>query len=179
MVEQLSEYDTLINPIEERMIRSVWRIVRDPDDFEDAFQEALATVWKRLAQIRRHPNPSALVLRICVNAAYDVLRKKTKLRRREELNAIPESYPDAAPSPHEQLRGKCEETEIFQAIGQLPRNQAEAVLLRFVQDLSYPEIAQALGCSENTARQHIARARARLCEMLAHLAPLSPKEVMK
>ena len=81
-------YDDLIAPIEDRMIRSVWRIVRDADDADDAFQAALEKIWRRLETIRRHPNPRALILRICVNAAYDLLRKKARLRRREALDGM-------------------------------------------------------------------------------------------
>lgn len=179
MSGEQSDYESLIRPIEEKMIRSVWRIVRDPDDFEDAFQEALATVWKRLDKIRRHPNPQALILRICVNAAYDVLRKKARLRRREALAEIPENIPDQTPSTVERLAGEGDQREILAAIGQLPRAQAEAVLMRFVQEMSYPEIAQALGCTESAARQSIFRARGRLGALLAHLAPLAPREVLK
>lgn len=174
-----SEYDSLIKPIEDKMIRSVWRIVHDADDFEDAFQEALATVWKRMDKVRRHPNPQALILRICVNAAYDVLRKKARLRRREALEEIPDHFPDRSPSTVDRLASEGDQQEILAAIGRLPRSQAEAVLMRFVQEMSYPEIAQALGCTESAARQYIFRARGRLCEALAHLAPMAPKEVLK
>ena len=171
-------YGTLIGPIEDKMIRSIWRVVRDPDDAEEAFQEALATIWKRLDKIGRHPNPHALILRICINAAYDVLHRKIRQRWREELKAIPTEITDPRPSPAERLSGQEERAEIIRAIGQLPRKQAEAALMRFVQELSYQEIAQALGCSEVTVRTHIARARTRLSKLLAHLAPHSPKEAM-
>lgn len=171
-------YESLIGPIEDKMIRSIWRVVRDPDDAEEAFQEALATVWKRLDKIARHPNPHALILKICINAAYDVLHRKMRRRRREELKAIPAEIPDPKPSPAERLSGQEERAEIIRAIRQLPRKQAEAALMRFVQELSYQEIAQALGCSEVTVRTHIARARTRLSKLLAHLAPHSPKEAM-
>jgi RNA polymerase sigma-70 factor (ECF subfamily) len=173
------DYESLIQPIEDQMIRSVWRIVRDPDDFNDAFQGALATIWKHVSRIRRHPNPHALILRICVNAAYDVLRRKARRRRREALEAITANLPDPAPSVAERLQNKEKRAEIFRAISQLPRNQAEAILMRFAQELSYSDIAQALGCSEVTARTHVSRARAWLCKRLAHLAPHSPKEAMK
>ena len=44
----------------------------------------------------------------------------------------------------------------------LPPQQRAAVVLRFYEDLDYPEIAGVLGCSETTARSHIHRALRRL-----------------
>lgn len=172
-----SDYDRLIRPIEDRMIRTVWRIVRDADDADDAFQEALATIWKRLGRIHRHPNPHALILRICINSAYDLLRRKARLIRRQEIDSIPEALPDPAPTAPERISRKEQRAEIFESIGRLPRKQSEAVLMRFVEELSYGDIAQAMGCREATARKHIARARARLSRDLAHLAPQALKEV--
>jgi RNA polymerase sigma factor (sigma-70 family) len=169
---QPTDYERLIQPIEDRMIRSVWRIVRDANDFDDAFQEALATIWKRLGRILRHPNPHALVLRICANAAYDVLRDRARHRQAEPIR------PDAVlaadlPADHER------QEEILGAIARLPRRQAESALMRFSQELSYKDIAEAIGCSEVTARTHVKRARIRLAEALAHLAPHSSKETAK
>ena len=159
------------------MIRSIWRIIRDPDDADEAFQNALVIIWKRLRRIRRHPNPHALILRICVNSAYDVLRQKARKRRYEEPEAIPSNLPDPSPTPDEQLVIHENREEIFHAIGQLSRKQAETVLMRFVQELSYKDISHAMGCSEVTVRKHISRARSRLRKMLVHLAPHSQKEV--
>ncbi len=172
------DYETLVRPIEDRMIRSVWRIVRCPQDAEDAFQEALTTIWKRLNRIRRHPNPHALILRICLNSAYDVIRKRARHQDREKLEPVPEALPDPSPSAAERISGREKLAEILQAISRLPRKQAQAVLMRFVEELPYSQIAQALGCREVTVRKHIARARTRLSRELAHLAPYSRKEVL-
>ncbi len=171
------DYEKLVGPIEDRMIRSVWRIVRDPDDADDAFQEALTIIWKRLNRIRRHPNPHALILRICINSAYEVIRRRIRHKRLEVLEPLPETLVDPAPSAPEELSGSEKRGEILQAMRLLPRKQAQAALMRFVDELSYGQIAQALGCREVTARKHIARARARLSRVLAHLAPYSMKEV--
>jgi RNA polymerase sigma-70 factor (ECF subfamily) len=167
-------YENLIEPIEEKMIRSVWRITRNPDDADDAMQEALTVVWKRLDKIRGHPNPQALILRICINAAYGVLRRKLR-RRRRELKLTPARTPDPAPSAAERLSAREKQEEVIRCITRLPRRQAEAAFMRFVQELSYGEIARALGCSEVTARKHIARGRARLRTLLAHLTPGSTR----
>ena len=170
MSGESGEYEQLIGPIEDQMIRSVWRIVRNEPDFGDAFQDATVRVWERRKRIRRHPNPHALVLRICVNSAYDVLRRNARRRRREELVEIPTDIPDPAPSPAEQWSARATLNEAFRAIARLPRKQAEATLMRFVQGLPYAEVAEVTGCNEATARTHVARARARLREQLTRSA---------
>ena len=129
--------------------------------------------------MRRHPNPQALVLRICVNAAYDTLRKKIRRRHRIEMRAISMDPPDRSLSASDLVAGKETRTEVVNAIGRLPRRQAEAAFMRFVQDLSYSDIASALGCSEVTVRKHISRARIRLRDILGHLAPRSATEVQR
>jgi RNA polymerase sigma-70 factor (ECF subfamily) len=159
------------------MIRSVWRIIRDPDDAEDAFQEATETIWKRLGRIRRHPNPRALILKICTDAALDVLRRRLRQVRTQKHEDVITDLPDPAPSAVQRLISRETQAEVFQAIGKLPPKQGTAVLLRFVQDLSYRDIAQSFGCREATVRKHIARARGRLCRILEHLAPNPTKEV--
>ena len=174
-----NDYDQLIKPIESQMIRSVSRIIENPDDAAEAFQEALATIWKKRMHIRRHANPHALILRICINAAYDKLRRRIRERRRVQLNAIPHSLPDASPSPRDTLIGKELKGEVIEAISRLPRNQAAVVFMRFLQNQSYSDIAQALGCSEAAARKSVSRGRARLRGLLAHLRPDGTKEVIQ
>lgn len=175
-------YEELIAPIEQQMIRSIWRIVRHPDDAEDAMQDALATVWNKLGRIRRHPNPQALILRICINAAYDVLRKRIRRERHEALTEIDERWLDKKPRPDEVASGRESESAVMRAIGELSRHQATAVLMRIVQGQSYSDIASALDCTEATARVHVKRGRERLAGLLAHLAPSiphSPREATK
>ena len=61
------------------------------------------------------------------------------------------------------------------AIDRLGSRQASAVLLRAVEDESYANVAQALGCSEATARVHVQRARVKLRQWLGDLRP-APRE---
>ncbi|MEW6236500.1 MAG: RNA polymerase sigma factor [Candidatus Omnitrophota bacterium] len=172
MNEDRCPYERLIRPIEDRMIRSIWRIVRDPDDTRDALQEALSIIWKRIDRVQEHINPAALILKICVDAAYDALRRKMRRLDHEENDAAIPEIPDRFPLALERLMGEDMEKEIMEAIAQLPRNQASALLMRIVQEHSYADIAQALGCSEATARIHASRARAKLSLLLSHLDPI-------
>ena len=176
MNDQHQEYERLIAPIESRMMRAVWRVIRDPNEVEDAFQEALLTVWKRWDRIRLHPNPQALVLQICINAAHDALRRKLRQGKRIEAGAIPEDIPDASPSAAQDISGAERQTQVLRAIGLLPKNQARAILMHAVEEVPYHDIAAAMDCRESTVRKHVARARAKLRSVLSHLIPAVHKE---
>jgi RNA polymerase sigma-70 factor (ECF subfamily) len=170
-------FEQLIEPVEHQMMRSIWRIVRDPEMAKDALQDSLTKIWKRLDRIRSHPNPQALILKICLNTSIDSLRKRKRLHQHEKtepLHRFP-IQPDA--KAHEALERKKIETEILEAIKRLPRRQAIAVLMRLIQDQPYAVIAQAMECSETTVRIHVSRGRARLSQWLSHLKPASFKEV--
>ncbi len=51
------DYSKLVRPMESRMMRSIWRIVRQREAAEDALQDALAVIWKKRDAVARHPNP--------------------------------------------------------------------------------------------------------------------------
>ena len=171
-------YDELIAPLEALMMRSIWRIVRNADLAEDCLQDVLAVVWKKRFQIRLHPNPQALILRICLNAGCDTLRRLDRTQRQTDL-----SHLDNAPAPptHDADRD-LEEGEIVkqvqQAIRRLPRKRALAVMMRLIHEESFEAIAQTLDCSETTVRIHISRGRAQLRKWLSHLCQSSRQEVI-
>ena len=77
-------YNRFIEPIEDRMIRSVWRITRKTQDAEDAMQTALLVVWKRRDRVVAHAVPPALILKICVDTAHSIARRRARDRRRTE-----------------------------------------------------------------------------------------------
>ncbi len=172
-------FEQLIKPVEHQMMRSIWRIVRDPEMAKDVLQESLTKIWKRLDRIRSHPNPRALILKICLNAAIDSLRKRKRLHQHEKAERLHRFPIQSDATAYEALERKKIETEILKAISRLPRRQAVAVLMRIIQDQPYEVIAQAMECSETTVRIHVSKGRARLRAWLSHLKPASLKEVSK
>lgn len=172
---RLAAYDALIRPLEEQMIRTIWRVTGNADDCEDSMQEALAIIWRKFDRITAHNNPRALVLRICMNAACDVMRKRTRLCRTEQLaewqNEVRRELKQPGSTVLHQLQAEDLEREVLEALAQLSPQQSEAVRLRLLKQESYERIAELLNCTEATARTHVARGRARLQELLAHLSP--------
>ena len=110
MTDDTTIYDDLIAPMEAIMMRSIWRVVRNADLAEDALQDALSVIWKKRFQIQLHPNPPALILKICLNTAYDSLRKLKRMQRQIDLSSL-----DNAPTPPEYGADRhLEEREIFE-----------------------------------------------------------------
>ncbi len=173
-LDREAEFTRLVLCRRARMLRSIWRVLRDADLAEDALQDALATLWRKLPVLARHPNPDALVLRVSLNAACDQLRAHVRRRHRD----VPLETADASEcASHRAGQDRSVLDEVRYAIGRLPRRQATAILLRAVHDESYETIARTLECSEITARGHVLRARENLRRMLPHLCDGLREEV--
>ena len=154
-------YEKLIEPVEDRMIAIITRIIQDHHDSMDVFQEVLAVIWKKLNRIDRHPNPHAYILRICVTRSYDAIRKKARRRREVRLE-----------KHIEDLRQRADESEkeisfaIRDAITLLPPKQGKAVLLRLIEGEDFASISNILGCSPVTDRSHFSKGKTQLRTIL-------------
>jgi RNA polymerase sigma-70 factor (ECF subfamily) len=164
-------YERIIGPIEHRMIRSIWRITRNVQDSEDAMQDALVRIWKSRNRIAAHASPQGLILRICIDAACDLARRRTRHRRRKEPQGQDGQEMDTSPPVWEELAHQELVGEVFAAIEKLSRRQAVAFTLRVLEDLPYDQVAAAMDCNEATARKHVERARKHLQVMLAKHEP--------
>ena len=176
VTEGLQEFTELVTSLKSRMMRTIWRIVRHPEGAEDTFQEVLTILWRKRRRVLAHPNPRALVLKICTNASIDALRRHMRNREQLPLADAALAAPDSAQGGSGSLESMQREQSVLAAIGRLPRKQAVAVLMRLLQDQPYGEIALVLGCSEVTARIHVSKARAKLSLWLDHLLPRRGRE---
>jgi RNA polymerase sigma-70 factor, ECF subfamily len=164
-------YERFIEPIEARMKRSVWRITRNLPDAEDAMHNALLVIWERRHAFESHKAPQALVLKICADAACDIVRRRARDRRMTAPGELGDRVAVGALSPSENLASREFAEELVTAINKLSRSQAAAITLRIFDELPYEQIAAALGCSEATARKHVELAKTRLRAVLIEHAP--------
>lgn len=163
------EFERLVLTCRPRMIRAVWRVVRDPDLAEEAIQDALETLWRKLEALRAHPNPEAFVLRVCLDAAHDRLRERIRSRSR----SAPLEEAEGATGSAE---ARASVREVLAAVCRLSRRQAVAILMHAVHGEPYRAVAEALGCSEPTARVHVQRARETLRREFARRGAMEPRE---
>jgi RNA polymerase sigma-70 factor, ECF subfamily len=165
------DYDILVKPIEPRLMRTIWRIVRRQEAAEDALQDALTIIWKKRAAVARHPNPQALILRIAVTAAIDAVRRDKRRQRHESPGLADDRSEDAATTVERGAEDRELQAAIVEAISRLPRRQATATLLHIIEEQPYEDVARAMGCSETTARVHVLRGRANLARRLVQERP--------
>ncbi len=147
-------------------MQTVWRVTRNQADAEDAIQAALSTAWRRREVIDVHPNPAALMLKICIDASLDLVKKRRSIQRTLERygNVDHPASPDA--TPREQIECQESVSAILSEIHQLPGNLSKAILMRLVNDSPYCEIALVLECTEVAARKYVQRGRALLQDRL-------------
>ncbi|HEX4490480.1 MAG TPA: sigma-70 family RNA polymerase sigma factor [Acidimicrobiia bacterium] len=128
------------------------------DAAEDLAQDAFAAAFHDWNRIARYDDPGAWVRRVVANRAVSLRRRRSSEGRLVERLAS--LAPGAAAEP------PLIDPELGRAIRSLSRRQAQIVALVYFEDLSVARSAEILGCSEETSRTHLRRARAALARRL-------------
>jgi RNA polymerase sigma-70 factor (sigma-E family) len=157
------------------LLRTAYLLTHDLGLAEDLLQTALAKAWFSWERIEGRPE--AYVRRILVNTYSTWWRRKWNGEVPSE--ELPET-PLHAARAGEAARAD-DRTDLWQALGRLPRRQRAVVVLRFYEDLSEAETAELLGCSVGTVKSQASRALAklRLDPRLSETPDMSSKEAQR
>ena len=152
-------FDALVEQHWESVYRLVYHLCGNVHDAQDLAQETFLKAIGARATFREGTNLRAWLARIASNAFLD-LRRRRKTAKAAALEVEPPvTSPDAAAG------GEIVQL-VSAAVGQLDETQRAVFLLRTQEDLSFREIAQALGTTEETARWHMMQARRKLMKQL-------------
>ena len=132
---------------------------------EDAAQEAFLAAWRGLPRFRGDSRFSTWLYRLTTNAAIDCLRREKRHRGTDDLDGV--DLPDGGDTPQETAERSETRNAVRAALYRLTDEHREVLLLRYMQELDYCEIARALHISEGTVKSRINRAKARLKELLS------------
>ena len=136
----------------------------DDSQAQDLVQAVFLSIFRGLRSFRFQSSFSTWVYRIAHNECQNCHR-----RRRADvvpLEAILGGSDEIDPNPisdAQHARRECQSI-VQQAVMQLPFQMREAVVLRYVEGLSYEEIAKVLGCAPGTVASRLSRALAELEE---------------
>lgn len=126
---------------------------------EDIAQEAFLRAHRDWPRVDGYQYPGAWVRRVAVNLATSAVR-----RRLIEARALARLWARQEPALAEL---PASGTDFWRAVRSLPRRQAQAVALHYLEDLPVAEIARVLGCAEGTVKAHLHHGREALGRRLA------------
>ena len=151
----------LVQLYEKRVFALTTRLCGNPDDAQEAAQEAFLAAWQGLAFFRGDSSFSTWLYRLTHNACMDLLRK--------------EQRHSSAAGPSQEA---AERSELRRAIAlglkSLPEAYREALILRELHQLSYEEIAQSTDTDLGTVKSRINRGRKLLRKFLVENGNFSP-----
>jgi len=132
------------------LLRLCCALLGDAALAEDAVQDTFIRAWRALPHFRGDSSEKTWLIHIAVNVCRDLQRKGWFRHedRRVSLDTLPEP---AAPCTAQQ-------DALARAVLSLPLPCRQAVLLRYYQQMTLPEAAQALGISLSTMNRRLRRA---------------------
>ena len=136
-----------------RVVRTLILITRNEDLAKEAAQDAFIKTYAKWGRVSRYDRPDRWVRTVAIRLAI-------RAAKRDRLSETLGSGHDRSTSDVQP------DVDLIAAIGTLPRRQAAAVALFYLEDRSASEIAEIFECSEATVHVHLHRARKKLAEIL-------------
>jgi RNA polymerase sigma-70 factor (ECF subfamily) len=136
------------------LLRVAYGILRDRALAEDATQQALLNVWRKLPRLRDPARFEAWAYAILVRACSDEARRTRR--------SLPTLLPSPEPTSSDEFGGVVDRDQLERAFGRLSAEHRAVIVLHHWFDLSLPATAEALGISVGTAKSRLNRALARL-----------------
>ena len=140
-----------------RLVGLARLLVGDQATAEDVVQDAFAGIHRRWRWLRDKDAAVGYLERAVVNAARSHLRRR---RARSSVHLVPQQA-STARAESEAVRVD-EARRMVAALADLPTRQREVIVLRYYQDRSEAEIAELLGISRGSVKQHASRGLATL-----------------
>lgn len=149
--EQLGQ---LIIASEDTLYHVAKTLLRNDADCADAIQEAIVKAFSNLHTLKQDSYAKTWLIRILINECYAIMRKEKKVvslenYKTEETAVWQENY-----------------SELYEAISRLPEEARLSVTLYYMEGYSIKEIAALMDTTESAVKNRLARARARLRDML-------------
>lgn len=155
----------------QKQYRFTYQYVKDPYLAQDILQDVYILVLKNLKTLK---NPRLFVswlnqinFRICFNVYQKEMRHSQHLEFGDSLNVDHKEHPTSN-SPEDQIQDKARQTELMEHVLSLHPKEAQAIIMKFYNDMTIEEIADAMDCSKSTVKRNLAHGKAHLEQKLRH-----------
>ena len=166
----LDALSALLTRYQNRLYRYLLRLVREPAEAEDLFQQTWLRVAEKIRQYDPRRNFDAWLFTLARNLAIDHLRRIRPESLDQPAAAAGESPAARLPSherpPIEGILARERAGRLAAALEMLPMVQREVLTLRFEEEMKLEEIAEVLDAPLSTVKTRLRRALERLRETL-------------
>jgi RNA polymerase sigma factor (sigma-70 family) len=157
------------HPHVQRFARS---LCASPEDAEDAAQEALIVLYRKIGTLRASGALASWMFRIVRN---ECLRRARRAFRSDDLTRL-----GVAASPEEDVMHRLEAERVAAAVAALPADQRRVLIMRDIQGYPGRAVADTLGLSTTAMKSRLHRARATIRELLLEDPALaSPGDILE
>lgn len=157
-------FSELVARYQDRVYRFLLRLTRVQEDAMDLTQETFMRAYQNLERWQPDTRFGTWLFRIARNLAFDRFRRE-RIVEFVELDDDAD-FPDPSPGPEAELETAQRYRLLEHALGSLPVEHREIILLREIEGMSYDEIGQVLDLRAGTVKSRLARARAALLEKM-------------
>jgi RNA polymerase sigma-70 factor, ECF subfamily len=164
-------FEVLVDRYKRSLFVLLTRITGDRFAADDLLQECFVRLWKHIDDLDESEPLWGLLRRIAVNLGRNHLRGRARRSKATEGMVREMSEPLLNPEP--QMDGG-EETgrSVREALDELPEEQRTCLVLRVQEEMSYAQIAKAVGIAVGTVMSRLSRARMTLRDKLKQRAVL-------
>ena len=153
-------FGELVEQYRDNVYRLAYRMCGNAYDADEAAQEAFVAAWRALPNFRGDAKFSTWLYRLTTNAAIDVMRREKRHQTVGDGEMI--EVADDADSPQETVERTEQQEAVQKALATLSEEYREVLLLRYMEELDYAEIAEVLQLPSGTVKSRINRAKAAL-----------------
>ena len=142
-------FERIVDKYRDSVYWTAYRLVLDYEDARDVSQQSFIKIWRSLAEYDPKRSFSGWVSRITANCAIDWLRSRKEAAPLEDY-----------PARRLTIEKDLDVRKIFLRIAPLlSQRQRMVLVLREVEEMEIPEIAQMMECTESTVRNLLSQAK--------------------
>jgi len=174
------EFEALFRPLIGMAYGTAVRLTRDRTEAEDLVQDAALLAFRAFGSFQPGTNFKAWFFRILTNAFYSRHRKNKHERANLSTEDLPALYlygkteeiglHSQEADPATALMDRLDSEHVAEALDQLPTEYRVVATLYFIEDFSYQQIAEVVGCPVGTVRSRLHRGRRMLQKALWRVA---------
>lgn len=142
------------------------KYLRDDDYAQDALQEVYILALKNIGTLKEPKYFTTWLRQINFRICYDMAmkRKQQSMSGEQELEAVPDDH--ISGNPEEALMKRMEHEDLERALKQLPVKERNAVVLKWLANMSLNDIASHMDCSISSVTRYLSRGYKGLRKML-------------